>query len=64
VESKSIKLSPKKDGYGNVSSYSVNIGATEARQCGFISQDGSALPVEKILDYKNNQIIIKLKAAD
>lgn len=64
MENKSIKLSPKKDGYGNISSYSVNIGATEARQCGFISQDGSVLPVEKLLDYKNNQIIIKLKAAD
>jgi len=64
METKSIKLSPKRNGYGQVTSYSVNIGASEARQCGFVSEDGSVLPIEKVLDYENNRIIIKLKAAD
>jgi hypothetical protein len=60
VESKQIKLSPKKNGYGNVTSYSINIGVNEARQCGFINDNGTMLSVEKILDYENKQIIIKL----
>ncbi len=61
MEIKPIKLSPKKNGYGNISSYTVNIGATEARECGFIDSDGNVLPTEKVIDTTNNQIIIKLK---
>ncbi|SHF13767.1 hypothetical protein [Tissierella praeacuta] len=61
MEIKPIKLSPKKNGYGNISSYTVNIGATEARECGFIDSDGNILPTEKVIDTANNQIIIKLK---
>lgn len=60
MESKPIKLSPKKDGYGNVSSYSVNIGASEARQCCFIDSDGNTQQIEKLIDIENNQIIIRL----
>lgn len=61
METKPIKLSPKKNGYGNISSYTVNIGASEARRCGFIDSDGNVLATEKVLDLDNNQIIIKLK---
>ncbi|MEY8416682.1 hypothetical protein AAK964_10305 [Tissierella praeacuta] len=61
MEIKPIKLSPKKNGYGNISSYTVNIGANEARECGFIDSDGNILPTEKVIDTANNQIIIKLK---
>lgn len=61
METKPIKLSPKKDGHGNISSYTVNIGASEARRCGFIDSDGNVLTTEKVLDPGNNQIIIKLK---
>lgn len=64
MEIKPIKLSPKKDGHGNISSYTVNIGSSEARECGFITSDNIRLPVEKVLDYENNQIIIKLKMTD
>jgi len=61
MEIKPIKLSPKKNGYGHISSYSINIGATEARKCGFVDSDGNMLPIQKIIDTANNQIIIKLK---
>jgi len=61
MEIKPIKLSPKKNGYGHISSYSINIGATEACKCGFVDSDGNMLPIQKIIDTANNQIIIKLK---
>lgn len=64
MQSKPIKLSPKKDGYGNISSYSVNIGANEARQCGFVAEDGTVLDTEKIIDTENNQIIIRLRVVE
>lgn len=61
MDVKPIKLSAKKNGYGHISSYTVNIGSSEARQCGFIDSDGNVLPTEKVIDTTNNQIIIKLK---
>ena len=36
MEIKKIKMSPKKGGNGFVSSYSVNIGSNEARECGLV----------------------------
>lgn len=55
-----IKLSPKKGGHGHVTSYSVNIGSAEARECGFVDEVGEPKSVEKVIDYENNQIIIRL----
>lgn len=64
MEIRPIKLSPKKDGYGNISSYSINIGRLEAQNCGFIDSDGNIFAIEKVLDVENKQIIIKLRTAD
>lgn len=61
IQIKPIKLSPKKNGYGSITSYTINIGASEARDCGFIDSDGNVLPTEKIIDTDSKQIIIKLK---
>jgi hypothetical protein len=61
MERKDIKLSPKKGGNGYVSSFSVNIGISEAKQCGFIAADNILLPIEKLIDSENNQIIIRIK---
>lgn len=61
MEIKPIKLSPKKNGYGHISSYTINIGVSEARECGFVDSDGNILPIEKIIDATNKQIIIRLK---
>ncbi|MDL2248599.1 hypothetical protein LJB89_02770 [Tyzzerella sp. OttesenSCG-928-J15] len=55
-----MKLSPKKNGKGYVTSYTINLGTAEARQAGFINADGEPLEVQKIIDPENNQIIIKL----
>lgn len=60
MEIKQIKLSPKKGGNGFISSYSVNIGSKEARDCG-LSVAGRELVAIKLIDPENRQIIIRAK---
>ena len=64
METKTIRLSPKKNGKGYTTSYSINIGSAEAKSCGFINSDGKQTTIEKIIDSENNQIIIRLKAVE
>ena len=56
--SKTIKLSPKRGKHGYITSYTVNIGSAEARECGFTEE---GVQLEKIVDTENKQIIIKVK---
>ena len=63
-EIKDIKLSPKRGGHGHITSYSVNIGSAEARNCGFVDSNGEQRHIEKIVDAENHQIIIRLKARE
>lgn len=56
---KPIKLSPKKGNYGHITSYTVNIGSAEARECGFTADD---VQLEKLVDVENKQITIRIKA--
>ncbi len=51
-------------GNGYISSYSINLGVSEVKECGFIDEDGNPLPIEKYIDTENNQIIIRIKAGD
>lgn len=60
LQEKIIKLSPKRAGRGDITSFTINIGINEARQCGFLNSEDNALEVKKVLDPENNQIIIKL----
>ena len=60
METKPIKLSPKRGGNGYVSSYSINIGCAEVRDVGFLDENGTPLAVEKVIDIEHNQIIIRL----
>lgn len=60
METKPIKLSPKKGGNGYISSYSINLGVKEVATCGFLDESGKPLKVEKVLDPDNKQIIIRL----
>lgn len=55
---KPIKLSPKKGNHGHVTSYTVNIGSAEARECGFTDENAQ---LEKIVDFERKEIIIRLK---
>lgn len=60
MEIKHIKLSPKRGGNGFISSYSINIGTKEARECFRLDSEPDA-PTVKILDPANRQIIIRVK---
>lgn len=60
MEIKKIKMSPKKGGNGFVSSYSVNIGSNEAKECGLVDT-GVQKVIVKIIDPDNHQIVIKEK---
>ena len=60
MEIKKIKMSPKKGGNGFVSSYSINIGSNEAKECGLVTASAKKVIV-KIIDPENQQIIIKEK---
>lgn len=55
--SKPIKLSAKKGNHGHITSYTINIGSAEARECGF-TDEGAQL--EKIVDFDKKQIIIRV----
>lgn len=51
-----IKLSPKKNGQGYISSYSISISNKEAQMCGLAKGH-----IIKIVDTDSNQIVIKSK---
>lgn len=61
MEIKPIKLSPKKGGHGKITSYSVNIGSAEARNCGWLNEDGSCKELEKMIDADSGTIVFRLK---
>lgn len=60
MEIKQIKLSPKRGGNGFISSYSINIGSKEARDCGLMG-DGRPNVIIKLADPENGQIILRVK---
>ncbi|MBS6063758.1 MAG: hypothetical protein KH972_07805 [Peptostreptococcaceae bacterium] len=49
MDTKQIKLVPKKAGNGYVSSYTVNISVTEAMELGFINEDKTINKIEKVI---------------
>ena len=60
MNTKPIRLSPKKGGNGYISSYSVNLGITEVKDCGFIDDHGNLCFLEKVIDPQHHQIILRL----
>ncbi len=60
MKSKPIKLSPKKGGNGYISSYTINIGVAEAKECGLLDEAGNPLPLVKTIDVENRCVIISL----
>lgn len=61
MEIKHIRLSPKRGGNGFISSFSINIGSKEARECGMMDDDPAKVII-KLIDPENRQIIIRVKA--
>lgn len=64
METRPIRLSPKKGGNGYLSSFSVSIGVAEARACGMLGPDGLSAALEKIIDSESKSIIIRVKTDD
>lgn len=62
MEIKKIKLSKKKNGKGYVTSYSINLGCSEVRECGFLDESGEPFILEKIIDAEHHRIILQYKA--
>ncbi len=58
---KDIRLSPKKNGKGYLTSYSVNLGTAEIKDIGFLDENNNIVPLEKIIDEENKQIVIRIK---
>lgn len=56
-----MKLSKKFNGNKQLSGYLASIKLTEARDIGFVDNEDNSKELEKIIDKKNKQIIIKLK---
>ena len=57
-----MKLTQKKNGKGYITSYQMNIGCAEARQCGFIDENGKPVELEKIILPDKKTIIIQIKS--
>lgn len=62
---KDIKLSAKRGGNGYISSYTFNIGISEAKACGFVDDEGAPIvQLEKFIDPDNKEIVIRIKAGE
>ena len=56
-----MKLSPQKGGHGHITAYRAIIGSAEAREVGFIGEDGTSKELEKIVDREAGTITIRVK---
>ncbi len=56
-----MKLAKKRNGNKQLSGYLASIKITEAREVDFVDINGDSRELEKLIDKKNKQIIIKLK---
>lgn len=55
-----MKLRPQKGNGGHVTSYNVTIGSREAREAGFLMEDGTPKPVKKTVYPEEHKIVIEL----
>lgn len=59
-----MKLRPQKGNGGHVTSYNVTIGSREAREAGWLNEDGSPKPIRKTVVPEENKIIIELDTSE
>lgn len=53
-----MKLSPRKGGHGHITAYMAVIGSKEARQAGFLREDGSSRILRKVVDQEKGTITL------
>lgn len=54
----SVKLSPRKGGHGHVTAYMVLLGSREAREAGFLRENGESRILKKEFDAQRGTITI------
>lgn len=59
-----MKLRVNKAGNGYVSGYTLSVSTSEARLLCFVDETGERVELEKVLDEKNHQLIIRVKAPE
>lgn len=57
-----MKLSPRKGGHGHVTAYMALIGSREAREVGFLREDGTSRILKKVVDPNAGTITIMVDA--
>lgn len=55
-----MKLNPKKGNGGHITAYLTVIGSKEARDAGFIREDGTSRILKKTVDPENQTITISI----
>ncbi len=56
-----MKLTKKRGNGGHVTSYTLSIGSKEARELGFINEDGSSKTIKKTVDLEKRLLIFELE---
>ena len=56
-----MKLIPKKNGKGYITSYTLSVGSKEAKDLNFVDKNGNSKELEKCLNAENSELIIKIK---
>lgn len=51
-------------GNGYVSGYTLSVSTSDARALGFVHENGERVELEKIVDIKHNQLIIRIKPSE
>lgn len=59
-----MKIYGRKGGHGHVTCYNASIGSAEAREAGFLNEDGTSKELEKIVDPVNHTITIRIKQTE
>lgn len=53
-----MKLFAQKGGHGHITAYKATIGSREARDAGFVNEDGTSKVLKKIVDKEKHTITI------
>ena len=56
----SMKARPIKSRNNYITAYNLTIGCKEAREAGFVTEDGERMELKKTIDAKNRRIIIEV----
>lgn len=59
-----MKLRPQKGNGGHVTSYNITIGSREAREAGFLAEDGTPRRIKKTVETQEHRIVIELDTED